>query len=119
MNYILSIDYLDYLRIEIYDKPYLIYDNGSGPRPIGDNERPAASIANACYLGYIAYINGKTIIIPEDGIYELKNKDVQITSLQFAKPTNAELRYHVVLDQIEDTSKILALTTYSLHIGQV
>lgn len=118
-NYILSINYLDYLRIEIMDEPYLIYDNGTGPQPLDRISSPSQEVAEASYLGYIAYINGKTIIIPEDGIYELKNKDVQVTSLQFEKDTNAEIRYHVVLNQTEDTSKILALTTYAERVGQV
>lgn len=117
-NYILSIDHLDYLRIEIYDDPYLIYDNGNNPIPLDEISSPSKEIANASYLGYIAYINGKTIIIPADGIYELKHKEVNITSLQFAKDTNAEIRYHVILNQSEDVGKILALTSFTERIGQ-
>ena len=119
-NYILSVDYLDYLRLEIYDEPYAIYDNGMGtPQPYNDLLiLPANSTEPSIYMGYIAYINGKTIIIPADGVYELKGKDIQITSLYFAKPTNAEIRYNVVVDQTEDVSKILTITNFTTRVGQ-
>lgn len=117
-NYVLKVDHLKYLRLEIYDDPYLIYDNGEGPQPLDNIASPSASVANAAYLGYIAYINGKTIVIPADGIYELKGDEVAVTSLQFEKPTNAEIRYYAVIIQSEDVGKILALTTFTDYIGQ-
>ena len=118
-NYILSVDSLDYLRIEMYDEPYLILDNGAGTPQIYDELLMRSSTSNgALYMGYIAYINGKTIIIPKDGIYELKGEDIQITSLQFAKDTNAEIRYQVNIDQTEDAKKMLSTTNFTTRIGQ-
>ena len=118
-NYVLSVNHLDFLRLEIEDDPYLIYDNGTRPVPLDTIISPSQEIAEASYLGYIAYINGKTIVIPADGVYELKHKDVNITSLSFEKDTNAEIKYNVILEQTEDISKILSQTTYTERIGQV
>ena len=107
------------MRLEIEDDPYLIYDNGTRPVPLDTIISPSQEVAEASYLGYIAYINGKTIVIPADGVYELKHKDVNITSLSFEKDTNAEIKYNVILEQTEDISKILSQTTYTERIGQV
>lgn len=119
-NYILSVDYLDFLSLKIYSKPYLIIDDGGSPRPYEDEPSTFSTRAAAAptYLGYIAYINGKTIIIPEDGHYELRGKELQITSLQFARDTDVELQYHVKINQIEDESKILSITNFRNVVGQ-
>ena len=120
-NYILSVDYLDYLRLEIYDEPYAILDTGVGsPQPYNDITMTllADDMPGSIYMGYIAYINGKTIVIPEDGHYELKGEGLEIQSLSFAKDTNLEVRYNVVINQIEDVSKILSVTNFMTKIGQ-
>ena len=116
-NYILSVDYLDYLKLEIYDEPYAIVYNGGETQIYNDTIR-TRGVEPSIYMGYIAYINGKTIIIPADGIYELKGKDVKITSLYFAKDTDAEIRYNVQTSQTEDVSKILSTTNFTTRIGQ-
>lgn len=119
-NYVLSVDHLDYLRLEIYDEPYAILDNGTGNPQIYDDLTimTADAAEPAIYMGYIAYINGKTIIIPKDGIYELKGKDVKITSLYFAKDTDVEIRYNATINQTEDASKMLSVTNFTTRIGQ-
>ena len=119
-NYILSVDYLDYLRLEIYDEPYAILDTGTGTPQVYDNviNMRNTNTLGSIYMGYIAYINGKTIIIPADGIYEFKGQNVEITSLYFAKDTDVEVRYNVQLKQTEDASKMLSLTTFKTRIGQ-
>ena len=120
-NYILSVDYLTYLRLEIYDEPYAILDTGTGAPQVYDELMisPASNEnLGSIYLGYIAYINGKTIIIPADGRYELKGEGLEITSLYFAKDTNVEIRYQVSIRQTEDISKILSVTNFTTRIGQ-
>lgn len=116
-NYILSVDYLDYLKLEIYDEPYAIVDNGGEPQIYNDAIR-TRGVEPAIYMGYIAYINGKTIIIPSDGIYELKGEDVKITSLYFAKDTDVEVQYNVQTSQTEDVTKMLSTTSFTTRIGQ-
>ena len=79
-------DYLDYLRLEIYDEPYAILDTGTGaPRPYDEITMMTLSdeLPGAVYMGYIAYINGKPIVIPADGDYELKDEGIEIKSLYF------------------------------------
>lgn len=120
-NYILSVSHLNYLRLEIYDEPYAILDTGVGsPQPYNDITMTllADDMPGSIYMGYIAYINGKTIVIPEDGHYELKGEGLEIQSLSFAKDTNLEVRYNVVINQIEDVSKILSVTNFMTKIGQ-
>ena len=120
-NYILSLDSLNYLRIEIYDEPYAILDTGVGDPQVFDDVTlvsPMDDLRNSIYLGYIAYINGKTIVIPADGHYELKGEELSIHSLYFAKDTDAEIRYQAVIKQTEDVSKILSITHFTTRIGQ-
>lgn len=118
-KYVLSVPYLNFLRIEMQDPPYLIYDQDGTPVPYEENvPGKSSATAAAAYLGYIAYINNQPIVIPEDGIYEIKNEDAQISSLQFEKDTNAEIRYYATTSQTEDTSQMLSLTSYDEFLGQ-
>lgn len=110
-NYIANVDYLDYLKIEIEDKPYLISENElSGGRTIGDDTEKI--------LGYIAYINNQPIVIKSDGVLELKGENVKITSLSFARQTKALLDYHVYITQKEDIHSILKSEKYYKKVGQ-
>lgn len=123
LTYILNVDSLDYLKIEMQDEPYLILDSGTGGVSVYNDTPTGISLAAAApngtlYMGYIAYINGKTIVIPKDGIYELKGKDIKITSLKFAKDTAAEIQYHVNIFQEENVSEVLSVTNFTTRIGQ-
>lgn len=111
-GYKLSIPYVNYLRLHILDDAYMIYDNGD---PVLYNGQTGSG---SIYPGYIVYINEQKIVIPEDGIYELKGEDVEISSLYLYRSANVEIRYNAVIIQTEDTSKILSNTTYTTRIGQ-
>lgn len=116
-NYKVSIQNLDYLRLEFEDKPYLIKEGEDGPYIVDDigdeKENPATAI-----LGYLVYINNKPIIINPEGIYELKGANVDITSLSFPVDTKINLDYHINLYQTEDTSKVFQTSSFYRRAGQ-
>jgi hypothetical protein len=67
-RYIIVVDHLSYLRIEMTSPPYLINFNSEGiPYKIEDNTNGT----DAQTLGYIVIINGNYIIINKDARYEL------------------------------------------------
>ena len=116
-NYQILIQNLDFLRLEFESKPYLIKEDADGPYVVDDlgseKEDPASAI-----LGYLAYVNNKPIIINPEGIYELKGKNVEITSLSFPVDTQVNLEYHVNIQQTEDTSKIFQTSSFYHRVGQ-
>lgn len=101
-GYEINIDSLDYLNLEIEDKPYLIYDAGTGPyvaEPEVFATLAATTAQKATFLGYLAYINDMPIVINPDGHYSLTNDGVEITSLYFPVPTNVNLDYNANVSQ--------------------
>lgn len=113
-GYILTVPYLTYLRIEFFDEPYLIFDDGT-PRYYSGGSTAGGSL----YLGYLIYINNKVVVVPEDGVYELKGENVEISSLwSVRREENIEIRYDAVITQTEDASKVISNTTYQTRIGQ-
>lgn len=110
-GYITSVKCLDFLRIEMEQKPYAIVETNNGPQKRTDTETPA-------YMGYIVYINEKPIIMNSEGIYELKGKDIEITSVYFPEDTQVNISYHALIKQEEDLSKILKTTTFISKVGQ-
>ena len=116
-NYIVTIQNLDFLRLEFENKPYLIKEGIDGPYVVddlgNDKENPDSAI-----LGYLAYINNKPIIINPEGIYELKGDNVEITSLRFPVDTQVNLEYHINLQQTEDTSKVFQTSSFYKKVGQ-
>lgn len=122
-GYITKIEYLDHLRIEMEDKPYLINEDASGPYPINDKIRAAAQMSGAselasAYLGYIMYVNSQPIVINPEGIYELKNEDVRVISLTFPVDTKINIDYHVSISQTEDQSQLAKTTNFYKKMGQ-
>lgn len=130
-NYVTNVNALTYLKLEMQDEPYLIMDNGGEPQDydaymnnLNNNDskirRSPSMVRNQnLYLGYLAKINGKTIIIPQDGIYELKGENVQITSLIFpTRATNVEIQYQASIEEVENITKVLSLTNFYTKIGQ-
>ena len=116
-NYKVTIQNLDFLKLEFESEPYLIKENEDGPYIIDDlgseKENPDDAI-----LGYLVYINNKPIIINPEGIYELKGDNVIITSLSFPVDTQVNLEYHVNIQQTEDTSKVYQTTSFYKRVGQ-
>ena len=112
-TYKIETSFLDYLRIEFQDKPYLISDRAGGPI----KSTTAESNKNA-YLGYIANINGQTIVIPPNGVYTLENSELQITSLSFPVDTHAIIDYNIKVDYVIDPSKLIKRRSYYQKVGQ-
>ena len=112
-GYVLSIPYINYLRIEFNDEPFLIFDNGNPVIYSGGSTE-----GGSLYLGYIIYINNKKIVVPQDGIYELKGEDIEISSLWSYRSENVDIQYNAIIKQSEDASKALSNTTYIARIGQ-
>lgn len=102
---------LDFLRLEFIDKPYLIKENGGEIVPAGKN--------TGSILGYIAALNGQTIVIKPDGIYELKGQGINITSLTFPVDTKVRIDYHTQLNYSENTSEQMRKIDYFNRMGQV
>ena len=113
-GYVIDIPSLDYLRLYIEQPPYLISDGGDAPVPAESRARGIS----ATYLGYIAYINGKPIVINKEGIYELTNDGVQISSLSFPVDTAIDLQYNAHLNETEDTTEVAKVTNFYTKIGQ-
>lgn len=116
-DYIVKIEYLDYLRIEMEQDPYLIKDNGAYPYPIVDID-PTREDGKGAYLGYICKINGVDVVINPEGIYELKGEGVSVTSLTFPVDTQVCLDCHVAISQTEDKSKVPISINYYKRMGQ-
>lgn len=126
-NYVTNVNNLSYLKIEMEDEPYLILDNGdyypqdyeAVMNSLKQTRRsPSMRRENNIYLGYIAYINHKPIVIPQDGIYELKGSNVEINSLYFARPTTANIQYQATINKVENVKKVVSLTNFYQKIGQ-
>jgi len=117
-RYIAVVEYLDFLRLEFESEPYLIGEGISGPYVINDTETVDSNILASAYLGYLAYINGKPIVINPEGIYELRQDDIKITSLYFPVDTQVSIDYHLQLSQTEDISQLYKSTNYFNRVGQ-
>lgn len=133
-TYIIQTSFLDYLKIEFQDKPYLIEETNSGPMKYepaaaANEEMALMSIRNtssslesenkSLYMGYIAYINNKPIVIPPEGIYTLDNADLQVTSLYFPIDTNIIIDYNIKLDYVVDVNQLIKNRNYYQKIGQL
>ena len=140
-GYICQVEYLDYLKIEMEDDPYLIKESANGlepmaleggqtsPYPIDDNKydennkdldnpNPYDTEPVSAYLGYIVRINGEYIVINPEGIYELKGEGVKITSLIFPIDTQLNFTYHISVSQTEDKTQLPKTTEYYKRVGQ-
>lgn len=117
-EYISKIDYLDSLRIEMTEPPYLIGENSSGPYKINDTETTDSETLTSAYLGYIIYVNNQPIIINPEGIYELNDEGLQITSLKFPVDTQLNISYNVSVSKSEDVEKLFKTTNFYKKVGQ-
>lgn len=112
----ISIDCLSYLKIELTSDPYLIGITSEGkPYKMTESENGA----NAVFLGHIAIINGKSIIIGKDGIYELADEGTRIYSLSFVSSNQSgTLSYEVKIDEKEKEDKIPKEYSNFTRVGQ-
>lgn len=112
-GYVINIDFLDSLKIEMLSEPYLIEETVSGPIVANTN-----SNLNNTISGWLVYINGNPIIIQGGGVYELKGSGIEITSLRVPADTQMNLEYHLQLSQTEDVSQLVKAISYYSKIGQ-
>lgn len=133
-TYVIQTSFLDYLKIEFQDKPYLIEETGAGPvkyepaaaaseevmlMSIEDTPPSLESKSKSLYMGYIAYINNKPIIIPPEGIYTLDNAELQVTSLYFPIDTSIIIDYNIKLDYVVDVNQLVKNRNYYQKVGQL
>ena len=133
-TYVIQTSFLDYLKIEFQDKPYLIQETAGGPvkyepaaaaneevalLSIEDKSSSLESESMSMYMGYIAYINNKPIVIPPEGIYTLDNTDLQVTSLYFPVDTNIIIDYNIKLDYVVDVNQLVKNRNYYQRVGQL
>ena len=118
-GFICKVEYLDFLRIEMEQDPYLIKEGADGPYIIDDDYPDVDEQPASAYLGYIVNINGEPFVINKEGIYELKDEEVKITSLTFPVDTQVNMSYHVSISQTEDKTELPKTIEYSQKVGQV
>lgn len=125
-TYVIQSSFLDYLKLEFQDKPYLIQETSTGPvkyeTAAAANEQQLLSLGSenkSLYLGYIARINDKTIIIPPEGIYTLDNPELQITSIEFPIDTNIVIDYNIRLEYVVDVNQLVKNRNYYQKVGQL
>ena len=133
-TYVIQTSFLDYLKLEFQDKPYLIQETAGGPvkyepaaaaneevalLSIEDKSSSLESESMSMYMGYIAYINNKPIVIPPEGIYTLDNTDLQVTSLYFPVDTNIIIDYNIKLDYVVDVNQLVKNRNYYQRVGQL
>lgn len=82
----ISIENISYLKIMLTSDPYLIAIDNSGQPYRVETENTVNLDRTNLYLGHIAEINAKKIIINKDGIYELSDSNTDITNLSFDYP---------------------------------
>ena len=135
-GFINQINGLKWLRLEIESDPYIIIDNN------GQLIKATTSSTNInssnLTLGYIIIINGVEMIIHPGmqrrsknpgnkvaaqieylGIFELKEENTFITSLQFKYPTTATIDYIAELEEIQDNSSLVDRIYYYQKMGQI
>lgn len=112
-GYVINIDFLDSLKIEMLSEPYLIEETVSGPTVANNSSNLDNTIS-----GWLIYINGNPIVIQGSGVYELKGSGIEITSLRVPADTQMNLEYHLQLSQTEDVSQLVKAISYYSKIGQ-
>ena len=116
-NTSISVGYLSYLKIELTSNPYLIGIKNGIPSLLTEDDN---NIDVLC-LGHIVKINGQTIIINKDGIYELSGEGTQITSLSFVSPDEQgiiDFEVNLIENLTTKTDDISELTSI-FKVGQL
>ena len=111
---------LNFIRIEMTDKPYLIRETADGPVKV-ENVSTLSSraiSANDTYTGYIVYINDNPIVIPPEGIYELKGSNVNVYSMKFPVDTVISMGYNATINQTEDLTTAHTAENFYTRMGQ-
>ena len=109
----IKVDYLSYLKIEFTSPPYLISKSSSmGLKMCEDSEQPI-------YLGHLVNINGETIIVGPEGIYELADSTTKVQTLSFiSSQETGVISYEAVVVEFEQASLIPKTYENIYKIGQ-
>lgn len=108
-----KIDYLSYLKIEFTSPPYLISQVNGTLKICEGSEK-------AIYLGHIIKINGESIIVGPEGIYELTDNAIQIKTLEFlSSEETGVISYEAVVLEFEQSSLIAKTYENIEKIGQL
>ena len=109
-----SIEYLNYLKIQINSEPYLIIDNGD--YPVIANE---GADLNEAYLGHIVYINDQPFVVSPNGMYILSGDNLQILSVKMAKDEDVEIQYQAILEKVTNRAVTIDKITYYSRVAQL
>lgn len=115
-----SVELIQDIKFSFYDDPYQIKEDPSGNLlPLAATDDQSLSIG----LGYIVYINGKSMMVSEDGVYSLMDLDEMLTSVTFPIDSSVSIDYIVVLAEeknVEPESQITSSVYYYNDIvGQI
>lgn len=96
-----SLQYLNYLKIEFESDPIKV-------------------LYNQMYLmGYQVQINGNTIFVDSNGVFELSGNDVQIINLSIPKGQTALITYQAVVSEKDNIQKETTSRQFITSIGQI
>ena len=115
-----SVELIQDIKFSFYDDPYQIKEDASGKLlPLAATDDQSLSIG----LGYIVYINGKSMMVSEDGVYSLMDLNEMLTSVTFPIDSFVSIDYIAVLAEeksVEPESQITSSVYYYNDIvGQI
>ena len=115
-----SVELIQDIKFSFYDDPYQIKEDESGNLlPLAATDDQSLSIG----LGYIVYINGKSMMVSEDGVYSLMDLNEMLTSVTFPIDSSVSIDYIAVLAEeksVEPESQITSSVYYYNDIvGQI
>lgn len=115
-----SVELIQDIKFSFYDDPYQIKEDALGNLlPLAATDDQSLSIG----LGYIVYINGKSMMVSEDGVYSLMDLNEMLTSVTFPIDSFVSIDYIVVLVEeksVEPESQITSSVYYYNDIvGQI
>ena len=115
-----SVELIQDIKFSFQDDPYQIKEDESGNLlPLAATDDQSLSIG----LGYIVYINGKSMMVSEDGVYSLMDLNEMLTSVTFPIDSSVSIDYIAVLAEeksVEPESQITSSVYYYNDIvGQI
>ena len=115
-----SVELIQDIKFSFYDDPYQIKEDASGKLlPLAATDDQSLSIG----LGYIVYINGKSMMVSEDGVYSLMDLNEMLTSVTFPIDSSVSIDYIAVLAEEKSVDPESQITSsayyYNDIVGQI
>ena len=115
-----SVELIQDIKFSFYDDPYQIKEDALGNLlPLAATEDQSLSIG----LGYIVYINGKSMMVSEDGVYSLMDLNEMLTSVTFPIDSFVSIDYIAVLAEEKSVDPESQITSsayyYNDIVGQI